>query len=209
MLIIGAGGLAAQMIDDLEVIYQEHLFFWSETEPAYNFLETYEILKSDEEVKNYFSHHEKNFILSIGDPSYRQALLARFEKLGGHVSTFISPSAKVSKRAFLGRGIVILANVLIESWVVIEENCLINVNTIITHGCRVGSCSSIAPGVILNGDVNIGSRCFIGAGVTILPKIRIGNNVIVGAGSVVKDNFPDNVMIAGIPATIKKQLNTH
>lgn len=35
-------------------------------------------------------------------------------------------------------------------------------------------------------------------------NITIGDNVIVAAGSVVLDSVPDNVVIAGNPAVIKK-----
>lgn len=52
----------------------------------------------------------------------------------------------------------------------------------------------------------IGDNVMIGANVVILGKITIGNNVIVAAGSVVIHDVPDNCMIAGNPAVIKKRL---
>lgn len=33
-----------------------------------------------------------------------------------------------------------------------------------------------------------------------MPSVKLGNNVIVGAGSVVTKSFPDNAVIAGVPA---------
>lgn len=56
--------------------------------------------------------------------------------------------------------------------------------------------------------VNIGDDCFIGVGSVILKGTKIGNNVIVGAGSVVNGIFPDNVVIAGNPARIVKEINS-
>lgn len=50
--------------------------------------------------------------------------------------------------------------------------------------------------------VNIGDNVFIGEHATILMGTNIGNNCIIGANSVVKGNFPDNVVIAGNPAKI-------
>lgn len=50
--------------------------------------------------------------------------------------------------------------------------------------------------------ISIGDNCFIGMRTILLPGTKLGNNVIVGAGSVVKGQFPDNVMIAGNPAKI-------
>jgi bifunctional N-acetylglucosamine-1-phosphate-uridyltransferase/glucosamine-1-phosphate-acetyltransferase GlmU-like protein len=37
--------------------------------------------------------------------------------------------------------------------------------------------------------------------------VQIGSNVIVAAGAVVTKDVPDNCMVAGVPAIIKKQLN--
>lgn len=53
----------------------------------------------------------------------------------------------------------------------------------------------------------IGQNCWIGAKVTILDGSTIGNNSIVAAGAVVKGEFPDNVLIAGVPAKVKRHLN--
>lgn len=50
----------------------------------------------------------------------------------------------------------------------------------------------------------IGENCYIGTGVTILGPVKIGNNVVIAAGSVVIHDIPDNCMVAGNPAVIKK-----
>lgn len=52
--------------------------------------------------------------------------------------------------------------------------------------------------------IYIGEGCFIGANSIILKGTTLGKNVVVGAGSVVCGEFPDNVIIAGNPATIIK-----
>lgn len=53
----------------------------------------------------------------------------------------------------------------------------------------------------------IGDNVYIGANVCVIGDVRIGNNVIVGAGSVVVKDIPDNVVVAGNPARILKNLN--
>ena len=54
--------------------------------------------------------------------------------------------------------------------------------------------------------IKIGNNCFIGMNSIILKGTTLGNNCVVGAGSVVSGLFPDNVIIAGNPAKIIKQL---
>jgi acetyltransferase-like isoleucine patch superfamily enzyme len=56
-------------------------------------------------------------------------------------------------------------------------------------------------------DVTIGKNCWLGTGVTILPGVMLGDNVTVGANSVVTKSFPDNCVIAGVPARIIRDLN--
>ena len=51
----------------------------------------------------------------------------------------------------------------------------------------------------------IGSNCFIGCGAKIQAGTILGNHCIVGANSVVRGFFPDNVVIAGVPAKIIKK----
>lgn len=52
----------------------------------------------------------------------------------------------------------------------------------------------------------IGDFSFIGYGAVILPGTNLGKNNVVGANSVVRGNFPDNCVIAGVPAKIIKIL---
>lgn len=56
-------------------------------------------------------------------------------------------------------------------------------------------------------DVSIGDGCWLCANSSILPGVCIGNKCVVAAGAVVTKSFSeDKVLIAGIPAEIKKQL---
>jgi maltose O-acetyltransferase len=55
-------------------------------------------------------------------------------------------------------------------------------------------------------NIVIGNNCWIGSNVSILAGVILGNQVTVGANSVVTKSFPDNVVIAGCPAKIIRQL---
>lgn len=55
--------------------------------------------------------------------------------------------------------------------------------------------------------VTIGDDCFIGARSMILKGVTIGPRSIVGAGTIVVKDVPPDVVVAGNPARILKQLN--
>lgn len=55
--------------------------------------------------------------------------------------------------------------------------------------------------------IEIGDGCWIGAHSIILGGVRIGAGCIVAAGSVVTRDVPDNMLVAGTPARIKRTLN--
>ena len=52
--------------------------------------------------------------------------------------------------------------------------------------------------------IKIGNNCWIGAKATILDGAVIGSGTVVAAGAVVRGQFPDNVVLAGVPAKIIK-----
>jgi acetyltransferase-like isoleucine patch superfamily enzyme len=54
--------------------------------------------------------------------------------------------------------------------------------------------------------INICDDVWIGCGSRILGNVTINSRVIVAAGSVVTKNIPQNVIVAGIPANIKKEI---
>lgn len=60
-----------------------------------------------------------------------------------------------------------------------------------------------------NKDVHIGANTWIGANVVIVPGVTIGANVVIGAGSVVTKDLPDNVVAAGNPCRVLREVGEH
>ena len=44
--------------------------------------------------------------------------------------------------------------------------------------------------------------CWIGAGAVFLDGAELGDGCVVGANAVITKKFPDNVVVAGIPAKV-------
>lgn len=54
--------------------------------------------------------------------------------------------------------------------------------------------------------ITVGDNVWIGGGAVILAGVTLGDNVVVGAGAVVTKSFGNNVVIAGNPARVIRQL---
>lgn len=204
MLIIGAKGFAKEV---LEVCHQlnhlENLCFFDNVsiDIENQLFDTFPILKSFDEAKDYFKNVDSQFTMGIGSPNLRQRLSSQFVQLGGKFSSVISPKADIgSYDVNISTGANILDGVKISNSVKIGVGALIYYNAIITHDCEVGDFVEISPNATILGRVKIGNFTHIGANATILPNIIIGNNVVVGAGAVVTKNIPDNSIVKGIPA---------
>ena len=54
--------------------------------------------------------------------------------------------------------------------------------------------------------VKIGNYVWVGAGVHINPGVTIGDNTIIGAGSVITKDIPANVIAAGVPCKVIREI---
>lgn len=108
----------------------------------------------------------------------------------------------------------------------IGDNFFSNVNLVILDGAKVsiGNNVFIAPnvGIYTAGHpldaeqrnsgleyaypITIGNNVWIGASVSILPNVSIGDNSIIAAGSVVNKSIPSNVLAAGNPCCVIREI---
>lgn len=116
-------------------------------------------------------------------------------------------------RLQIGNNVSIMSNCQIScvNQIEIGDGCLLGNNVFITdnfHGSSNLKELSVPPlerVLYSKGPVIIGRNVWVGRNVCIMPGVRIGDNCIVGANSVVTHSFPNNVIVAGVPAKqIKK-----
>lgn len=75
--------------------------------------------------------------------------------------------------------------------------------TLATGGHLVGDSSHrAAEGII--GSISIGDGCWICTRSTILANVQVGNGSVVAAGAIVNKDVPSDCLVAGVPATVKR-----
>lgn len=210
MIIAGAGGFAKEVCEVLlQQQYNGAIAFYDDVTdnlPGILF-NKYPVLKNIQQAQTFIKENGNAFVLGIGNPAARYKLAQLLTTAGGKLQKLISPYATIGQLAtVVADGCCIMTGTVITSEVQIEEGVLINLNCTIGHNARIGRYTELSPGVHLSGHIAIGSFTSIGSGTVIIPKINIGSNVVIAAGSVVTKDVPDNVMIAGVPAIIKKEI---
>lgn len=125
---------------------------------------------------------------------------------------------------FLGNPMVIgkYSNIVLHNNSEVERGCTL----VAKERIEIGENSTLAYGVMVltsadpNGPKNklsqiyppvkapvlIGNDCWIGARSVILPGVTIGDFSVVSAGAVVTKDVPPHSLVAGVPATVKKEL---
>lgn len=205
MLILGAKGHAKEVFDLLDSSeYSNLCFFDNVSEPKPTELFGYPVLHTLEELAQHF-RNQADFILGIGDCGLRHQLQQLAETQGGKATTLVAKSAHLSSSAKLEEGVSLMAFSFVSADVRLGKSVLVNANAAIHHDCLIGDFVEIGPGAKLLGNVQVGDFTFVGANATLLPKVKIGSNVVIAAGSMVTQDVPDNCMVAGNPAQLKKQ----
>jgi sugar O-acyltransferase (sialic acid O-acetyltransferase NeuD family) len=139
-------------------------------------------------------------IVAIGDNAVRRREWDRAVRAGYAPLNVVHPSAIVSPRCTLGRGVVIVAGAIVNVAASIGDNVVLNTACSVDHHCVVGAHAQIGPGARLTGASRVGELTFVGAGATILPGVRVGERCTIGANAVVAQDVPSGCMAVGVPA---------
>lgn len=209
IVLIGGGGHCGVVIDVIEQHGKYRIAGIVDVkEKVGSKVRGYKVFATDDDLEKLTTKYE-NFCLTIGhtgSDKIRRNLHQKLKALGATFPVIISKHAIVAADVAIGEGTVIMHGVVINVGTTIGVCGIINTSSVVEHDCMLGDHCHVAPGAVLTGGcvVNLGS--FIGAGAVLIPGITVGSNSIVGAGSTVISNVPDNSVVAGSPAKLKKKI---
>lgn len=139
----------------------------------------------------------------------RRAVLR--ELLGScHSDTYIESSFKCDYGYNIHLGENFYANfdltILDVCKVTIGKNCMIAPRVSIYTAGHPLDAETRVSGLEFGKPITIGDNVWIGGNAVINPGVCLGDNVVVASGAVVTRSFPDNVVIAGVPAKVIRNL---
>lgn len=155
------------------------------------------------------AHRLAHMYNNLEDPEARKELIQTiFGTVGDEVH--VEPGLRVD----YGENIHVGENFYANFNSVLLDVCPIHIGRNVMLGPRVSLVTPEHPinpvernsGLEFGRPITIGDNCWLGADVTVIGGVTLGDNVVVGAGSVVTKSFDDNVVIAGNPARVIKEV---
>ncbi|RAP26886.1 2,3,4,5-tetrahydropyridine-2,6-dicarboxylate N-acetyltransferase [Brevibacillus laterosporus] len=127
----------------------------------------------------------------------------------------IEPGAVIRDQVHIGNNAVIMMGAVINIGASIGEGTMIDMGAIIGGRGTVGKNCHIGAGAVVAGVIEppsatpviIEDDVLVGANAVILEGVRIGQGSVVAAGAVVTQDVPANVVVAGTPARIIKEID--
>lgn len=137
-----------------------------------------------------------DFVIGIGNNAIRKMIA---ENNDVNWVTLIHPSAQISAGVSIGKGTVVMAQVVVNAGAVMGNHCIINSGAVVEHDNAIGDYTHISPGAMLGGTVRVGKLTHIGIGAAVRNNIDICDNCIVGAGAVVVKDIKESGTYVGVP----------
>ena len=198
--IYGAGGFALEVATylrrNLEATYQLESFL--DDDPEKTECIGLRVYRPEE----FMSPKNPVFFWGMGMPVAKKKAFNKIEHLNPVFPTLIDKKAEILDPASIkiGRGVLIAPGSICTTHIEIGDFAMLNLNVTVGHESKIGSYSSLMPGVHLSGNVHIGNEVMIGTGAVVLNGVRIGDGALIGAGAVVTRDVAAGDLVVGIPA---------
>ena len=124
-------------------------------------------------------------------------------KIVGPITMGVCGDLSIGENCWIGKNLCVYGN----DRVCIGDNCDLAPNISFATGTHEMGDHQRRAGKGYCKPIAVGSGCWIGINTTILCDVTIGDGAVIGAGAVVNKSVPADVMAAGVPAKIVKNLD--
>lgn len=189
LILLGGGGHCKSCIDVIEQEGKYKIIGILDNEEllGQNVL-GYDFIGVDADI-NKFATQGYTFFITVGQiksSAIRKKLFSLLNESNAKIATVISPRAYVSKHAEIGKGTIIMHDVLVNASASIGQNCIINSKALIEHDTVIEDFCHISTSAVLNGGVTIKEGTFFGSNAVSKEYIGTYRDDFIKAGSTYK-----------------------
>ncbi len=131
------------------------------------------------------------------------------------INARIEPGAIIRDKVKIDKNAVIMMGAVINIGAEIGEGTMVDMNAVVGARGKLGKGVHLGAGAVVAGVLEPPSKSpceidddvLIGANAVILEGVKIGKGSVVAAGSVVVEDVPAGVVVAGVPAKIIKTVD--
>lgn len=132
-----------------------------------------------------------------------------------YINARIEPGAVIRDQVTIEDNAVVMMGAIINIGAEIGQGTMIDMGAILGGRAIVGKNSHIGAGAVLAGviepasaePVRVGDNVLVGANAVVIEGVQIGSGSVVAAGAIVTQDVPENVVVAGVPARIIKEID--
>jgi 2,3,4,5-tetrahydropyridine-2,6-dicarboxylate N-acetyltransferase len=165
------------------------------------------------EIEPILDRHKSQIIDFVIEEDRRNSAIPLLTKRG--INARIEPGAIIRDQVEIGDNAVIMMGAILNIGASVGEKTMIDMNAVLGGRATVGKNCHIGAGAVLAGVIEppsalpvvIEDHVLVGANAVVLEGVRVGSGAVVAAGAVVIQDVPPNVVVAGIPARIIKQID--
>ncbi len=199
IVLVGGGGHCKACIDVIELAGRFKIEgIVDSPEKLHRKVLGYEIIATDRDLPR-LAKEFSSFLITVGlvrSPQKRNRIYSKLKSLQVNLPTITSPRAHVSKHACLGKGSIIMHDVIVNAGARVGNNCILNTRALVEHDAVIGDGTHISTSTVVNGNALIGANSFIGSNATVIDGVRLSDNYFFKAGSLIRCN-DDGQVIGG------------
>jgi len=140
----------------------------------------------------------------------RNSAIALLDKK--NINARIEPGAVIRDQVEIGDHAVIMMGAVINIGAQVGEGTMVDMNAVLGGRAMVGRNCHIGAGAVIAGvieppsaiPVMIEDGVVVGANAVVLEGVHVGRGAVIAAGSVVVEDVPENMVVAGVPGRIIK-----
>lgn len=155
-------------------------------------------------VESAANHPDVQIIVCTGSGRVRLGLVNRLAQIGidddRYAAAVIHPTARVPRKAEVGVGSIVLAQVVLTSDVAVGRHVVVMPHVVLTHDNVIEDFVTICAGASLGGSVTVRTAAYIGMNSSVRQGVTIGRHSTLGMGAALIRDLPEEETWVGVPA---------